>query len=52
MMPPGSIIDIYPTAIRFPDFVLTAITVLVIGFLVSWSPAQKAAGIPALIQEE
>jgi len=52
MMPPGSIIDIYPTAIRFPDFVLTAITVLVIGFLASWSPAKKAAGIPALIHGE
>jgi len=52
MMPPGSIIDIYPASIRFPDFVLTAITVIVIGILFSWSPARKAAGIPALIQGE
>ena len=51
-MPPGSIIEIYPAAIRFPDFIITAITVLVIGFLAAWSPAKKAAGIPALIQEE
>ena len=52
MMPPGSIIDIYPASIRFPDFIITAITVLVIGFLAAWNPAQKAAGIPALIQGE
>ena len=51
-MPPGSIIEIYPAAIRFPDFVLTTVTVLVIGFLASWNPAQKAAKIPALIQGE
>ena len=50
-MPPGSIIDIYPASMRIPDFFTVSITVLFIGFLASWGPAQRAARIPAIFNE-
>ena len=37
------LIDYYPVKLQWPDFVLVAITVLVIALLASWIPARKAA---------
>lgn len=37
------LIDYYPVKLQWPDFVLVAITVLVIALLASWMPARKAA---------
>jgi lipoprotein-releasing system permease protein len=37
------LIDYYPVELRFSDFVLVLITVMLIAFLASWFPARKAA---------
>ena len=50
-MPPGSIIDIYPASLRFFDFIIVSITVLIIGLLASVGPAQRASKITTLIQD-
>lgn len=39
----SAIVDAYPVKIQFLDFVLTAISIIVITFLVSYFPARKAA---------
>ena len=50
-MPPGSIIDIYPASLRFPDFIVVSITVLIVGFLASWGPSQRASKISTIFQQ-
>ncbi len=50
-MPPGSIIDIYPASMRFPDFIVVSIVVVLIGLLASWGPARRASKIQAIFQE-
>ena len=37
------LIDYYPVKLNWPDFILVAITVLLIALLASWIPARKAA---------
>ncbi|MBL7697726.1 MAG: ABC transporter permease [Chitinophagaceae bacterium] len=37
------LIDHYPVELRFSDFVLVMVTVMLIAFLASWFPARKAA---------
>ena len=37
------LIDYYPVKLKWPDFVLVAVTVLFIALLASWIPARKAA---------
>jgi len=37
------LIDYYPVTLKWPDFVLVAVTVLFIALLASWIPARKAA---------
>jgi lipoprotein-releasing system permease protein len=37
------LIDYYPVELRFSDFVLVLVTVMLIAFLASWFPARKAA---------
>jgi lipoprotein-releasing system permease protein len=37
------LIDYYPVELRFSDFLLVAITVMLIAFFASWFPARKAA---------
>ena len=37
------LIDYYPVKLKWPDFVLVAVTVLLIALLASWVPARKAA---------
>jgi lipoprotein-releasing system permease protein len=37
------LIDYYPVELRFSDFILVAVTVMLIAFLASWFPARKAA---------
>jgi len=50
-MPPGSIIEIYPASLRFLDFIVVSITVMLIGLLASWGPARRASKIQAVFQE-
>jgi len=42
------VVDAYPISLRFWDFVYVALVVLVVGFIASWLPAQKAANIPSV----
>lgn len=37
------LIDYYPVRLHWPDFILVAVTVLLIALLASWIPARKAA---------
>ena len=37
------LIDHYPVELRFSDFILVSVTVMLIAFLASWFPARKAA---------
>ena len=37
------LIDYYPVKLNWPDFILVAVTVLLIALLASWIPARKAA---------
>ncbi len=50
-MPEGSIIDIYPSSLRFGDFIVVSFTVMLIGLLATLGPARRAAKINTLIQE-
>jgi len=49
---PGFIVDSYPITMRFTDFIVVMITVMVVGLIASIAPALKAASIPAIIREE
>lgn len=40
------LIDYYPVELRFSDFILVLVTVMLIAFLASWFPARKAANQP------
>lgn len=51
-IPGDFIVEAYPISIRLPDFIIVAITVLIIGFLASMPAARKAMGVQALIREE
>lgn len=51
-IPQGFVVNAYPVSMRLLDFIIVAITVLVIGFLASILPAIKASRISALIIEE
>lgn len=49
---PGFIEESYPVLMHFPDFIVVALTVLVVGGIASIAPALKAASIPAIVREE
>jgi len=49
---PGFIVESYPITMRFVDFIVVMITVMVVGVIASVAPALKAASIPAVIREE
>ena len=51
-IPEGFVVDAYPASIRLRDFVVVAITVLIIGFLASLLPSFRAAKIKAYVREE
>lgn len=52
-IPEGSfIIESYPIELRLIDFFVVSITVLLIGFIISLLPANKAGKIPAFLREE
>jgi len=46
------VIDAYPVALRYADFSLVFLTVMVIGFLASWFPSKRAAEQKWLFKEE
>jgi len=51
-IPQGFVVDAYPISMRFVDFVIVTITVIIIGLLASILPALKASRISALVREE
>ena len=51
-IPPGFVVDAYPISIRWFDFFMVAITVVIIGLIASWPPALRAARVDAMIREE
>ncbi len=51
-VPDGFVISAYPVELRWEDFIIVAITVLIIGLLISIAPAYKAGQIKAFIREE
>lgn len=51
-IPGDFIVEAYPISLRIPDFVIVALTVLVIGLLASMPAARKAMSVSALIREE
>ncbi len=51
-VPGNFIVDAYPISMRFADFAVVVVTVLAIGLLASWPPAQRARRVPAMMREE
>ncbi len=51
-IPQGFVVDSYPISMRFIDFLIVTVTVVVIGFLASLIPAIKASRISALVRAE
>ena len=51
-IPEGFIIDAYPVELKALDFVIVALTVMIIGILASLAPSVNAAKIPASFNEE
>ncbi|NRB52947.1 MAG: ABC transporter permease [Saprospiraceae bacterium] len=50
---PGNMsLEAYPISIRFVDFLIVALTVVLIGLLASFPPALRARRVQALIREE
>lgn len=51
-IPEGFVVDAYPISMRGLDFIIVAITVIVIGLIAAIPPALKASKVSALIREE
>lgn len=51
-IPPGFVVDTYPISMRFPDFIIVAITVLTITLIASLPAAFRAMRVPAVIISE
>lgn len=51
-IPGDFVVDAYPISMRFFDFIVVAITVLIIGLLASIPPALRAKKVPAFMREE
>ena len=51
-IPGNLIIEAYPISMRFPDFIIVAATVLIIGLIASFPPALRTRSIPPIILEE
>ncbi|MDX1665621.1 MAG: FtsX-like permease family protein [Saprospiraceae bacterium] len=51
-IPGDFIVDAYPISMRLTDFLVVALTVLLIGLLASLPAAMKARRIPAMVREE
>lgn len=51
-IPEGFMIDAYPIEIRWPDFIIVTLTVLVIGYLAALLPSHRAGQIGAWVRQE
>ncbi|MEM6725374.1 MAG: FtsX-like permease family protein [Bacteroidota bacterium] len=50
--PESFVVDAYPTALKFGDFILVGFTVLGIGALAAWLPAWRASKVDGIIRAE
>ena len=46
------VVDYYPVAMRLSDFVIVIFTVLIIGTVASWIPANRAAKVQGIVRNE
>lgn len=51
-IPEGFIIDAYPIEIKWKDFLVVSITVLLLGFFASMLPARRAAQVTPFVRQE
>lgn len=51
-IPDGFLIDAYPIEIRWPDFIIVTVTVLVIGWLAALLPSYRAGQLGAWVRQE
>lgn len=51
-IPEGFVVDAYPISMRVFDFLVVALTVVIIGLIAALPPALKASKVSALIREE
>ena len=51
-LPDGFAMSAYPVAFQLSDFLLVALTTLIVGLLAAWYPAAKAAKQPLYLREE
>jgi len=51
-VPEGFIIDAYPIELKFIDFIVVILTVLVIGYLASILPSNRAARVSSFVRQE
>ena len=51
-IPEGFVVDAYPIRIKLIDFLIVGLTVLIIGYLASLAPANRATKISAQLNEE
>ncbi len=51
-VPPGFVIDAYPIELRFFDFVIVIITVLIIGYLASIIPSDRASRVSPYLRQD
>jgi len=51
-VPPGFVIDAYPIALKLFDFVVVIITVMVIGYLASIIPSNRAAKVSPYMRQD
>jgi lipoprotein-releasing system permease protein len=51
-IPQGFLVNSYPIAMRWLDFIPVTITVLIIGIIASLAPASRAVRVPAFLREE
>jgi len=52
MVPGNFVVEAYPISMRAVDFVVVALTVVLIGWLASLLPAMRAVRVPAIVREE
>ncbi len=51
-IPDGFLIDAYPIELRFIDFIVVSITVMIIGYLASLLPSIRAGKVSAFVRQE
>ena len=51
-IPDGFLIDAYPIELRFIDFIVVTLTVMIIGYMASLLPSIRAGKVSAFVRQE